>query len=129
MIVCKATAVEDSAAILMARLVDQDGEYITSGDIDSITCEVYDLTDTDGSAIATPSVVVATTVFDSLQATDAAKRIWLVDSTGYNFRHVLPPSALPDGNKTYRVEYLFSPVNGEDFYLLYELQTLKVSSS
>ncbi len=69
--------------------------------------------------------MVATAVFDTLQ-TDAR---WTEDSTGYNFRDDLAATKLPSGSTAYRVEYLFSPTVGEDWYVVFELTALDLLGS
>lgn len=119
-----ATVWEDGGASLMARVVGNDAANITQASISSITCNVYDAQEL-GEPILTPTVVVSTSVFESLQ-TDAR---WTVDSTGYNFRHDLPATAFPDGGKCYRVVYKFTPVSGEAFYKVFDLHSLDVVMS
>lgn len=102
----KGTVFEDGAASFMARVAVGSGVNMVQADISSIACEVFDST---GTSVATPAVVVADSVFDTLQ-TDAR---WNpdVDTTGYNFRYDMPATTFTTGGR-YRVEFMFSPVAG-----------------
>ncbi len=124
--VLKANVFEDSGAALMARVVGNDATLVTQAAIASIDCKVFDAV-AGGNPLAEPAVTVADSVFDTLQTDDR----WTADSTGYNFRHDLPASALADGGKTYRVEYLFTPNAGlgEPFFVVFELTAVNLLTS
>lgn len=115
-------AFEGSSIQLMARVTGNDGSAINQATLDSITCKVFD--SITGSEISTPTVTIADTVFDTLQ-TDSR---WTKDSTGYNFLHALPASALVDGSKSYRVEYKFTPASGEAWYVVFAVKTIEIMS-
>ena len=117
------TVFEDSGASLMARVVDNDGTDITQSDITTIKYSVFDVSDP--GAASNTGLNVSDVVFDTLQ-TDAR---WTKDSTGYNFRHDLPASALPEGDHVYRVEYKFTPASGEVFHVVFELATKNLLGS
>jgi hypothetical protein len=119
-----ATVFEDSGVILMARIVNDAGTLLTQATTTSITCKSYDTSDPTGTPV-TPTVVVASVIFDTLQTPD----IWTEDSTGYNFKHVLPATAIPNGDRTYQVEYKITPTSGEAFYLVFQLQTIGILST
>lgn len=102
---------EDGGATMLARIVGNAGTNITIATISAITCNVYDLV-LGGTAIVSPTVTVATSVFDTVQ-TDA---IWTADTIGYNFKHDLPATSFPVGGHTYRIEYKFTPVSGQVFF-------------
>ena len=117
---------EDSTSALVARVLGRDGAAITQASLSSITCKVYDLDQAKvPTLISTPTVVVADSIFDTLQ-TDAT---WSVDSVGYNFRFYLPASAVPTGNTRYEVEFHFVPVVGDPFYVPFQLTTVEIASS
>ena len=101
-----AVTFEDGAVTYMARILGNDGAAITQATLSSIACGVYT---TDGTEIATPSVVVASTVYDTLQTDDAR---WTVDSTGYNVAFTVPPTAFPSADTDYDIEFTFTPASG-----------------
>ncbi|QNN24348.1 hypothetical protein HED60_19410 [Planctomycetales bacterium ZRK34] len=115
---------ENSAVITLARIRKNTGDNAQQSDISSITCNIYDISDT-SAAQSTPSVTVSSVIYDTLQ-TDSR---WTADSTGYNFAHEIPAWALWKGDTTYRIEYLFTPASGEAFYAAYEVSTIQIFSS
>src|SRR4051812_31859089 len=90
-----------TGAAMLARIRGSDGSYVTQAVTSSITCAVSDMTTGSAVAVITPSVVVASAIFDTLQ-TDSA---WSKDSTGYNFKHSLPATAFPTAGHVYLVVY------------------------
>jgi hypothetical protein len=111
-------AFKNGSAILMARIVGAGGANIVRADITAIRYSVYLLDDQDPdarTAVANHDNValsVASVVFDSLQ-TDAT---WTVDTTGYNFKHVLNVSSSPAfsvAGRRYLVEYRLTPAAGQ----------------
>lgn len=114
----QATVWEDASLTIMARVRGLAGAYITQASLSSIACKVYDLQS--GSLVTSPTVTVASAVFDTLQDGDDDPR-WTLDSTGFNFRHTVPAAGFPDGNKKYRVEYSFVPASGDAFPLVVEV--------
>lgn len=116
---------EDGAATAVARLtaragtgtatgVSGEGKWLKQADISTITCGVYDLDSaTPGTAVATPSVVVATAIQDS-PVTDGA--IWPLDATGWNFYHDLADTNFPTANHRYRVIYTVTLTGGTVFW-------------
>ncbi len=123
-LVTTATVIENSTVVLLARVADENGNNCEQADLSTIVCKVFDANDPEGAAVATPSVVIADSIYDTLQ-TDSR---WTTDSTGYNFAFKLPASALADGDKKYRVECKFTPVSGFVFWALYDLDTIAVRS-
>lgn len=122
----KAIIWEDGGAQCMARVSGQDGAAITQASLSSITCKVFDIsTSTPDGVVATPTVTISTSVFDTLQ-TDAR---WTKDSTGYNFRHSLAASVFATGDHVYRVEYKLAPTSGEAFWLAFELYSKALRTS
>ena len=114
------TVWEDGGAIVLARIVGNDGSNITQASITSIAYLVYDTTSS--AQVITGSVTVATSVFDTLQDDDR----WPdSEATGYNFRHALPATAFPTGGHEYQVEYKFTPSSGEVFYIACAVEALE----
>ena len=117
-------AFEDSGPILMARITGNDGANITQASITGITLVVMD-----GNTVQTASIdlTVANVVFDTLQQTSDDAR-WTADAEGYNFKHEVVATDLPDGLKTYTFEIVFNPSSGEDFPLVFRIDTMKLRS-
>ncbi len=85
------------------------GNAVRQADLASITCQVTDTGTTPESVIANPTVTIATSIYDVIQAGG----LWNVDnSTGYNFLHDLPPTCFPRRDRTYRVVYTFNMADG-----------------
>lgn len=117
------TGYEDSGVTLMARVVGSDGNNLTQAATTAITCKVYDGS---GTNTLSPTVTVASAIFDTLQ-TDAR---WTADATGYNFRFEVPATAFPSAKKgRHRVEFLFDQATGENFFLIFEGPIISVKQS
>lgn len=108
---------EDSGAVLMARLVNTDGDNITIVAVaeNGIVLNVQDKAIPGVHVAASPyTLVTSTVVFDAVQ-TPANKPIWTFDSTGYNFRYDTLAAQLPEGNKTYIFEVWVTPTSGQRY--------------
>lgn len=113
------TVFKNGSATLLGRVVGADGSAITQSDISSAKYTVYQLDEDDadaGTPIAGHADVAITPVgsliFDTLQNDD----LWDVDSTGYNFKHVLDVSAnqaFAVAGRTYRVAFELTPTSGQ----------------
>lgn len=114
---------EDGGATTLARILGLDGDLIVQADVSTITCLVYDITS--AASIITPTVTVASAVFDTLQ-TDAR---WSVDTTGFNFSYALPATAFPTGEHDYRIEYKFTPASGAAYFVVYQVHSREVYTS
>ena len=111
------TFIEDTPAVLMARVMGVDNAAVTTSTISTITCNVYDETGTaPDTAVVSPAQVVATVVKDTLQ-TDAR---WTEDSTGYNFISTIAATGFPTGNHRYRVEFKFTDTSANVFWVIFE---------
>ena len=120
--ITQATVVEDNGAVLLARVRGTGGDYITQASVNSITVKSFDLNGDTGTAVYTDSsVTVADVVFDTLQTSDAR---WTVDTTGFNLAYVLSTAALPD-RSLYQVEIVIDPASGDDFTLIYQIETIE----
>ena len=120
----KAFIYEDGGADFLARVIAPNGNSASSGNTNTITYAVFDL-DCDNIANPVSSGSLALTVLSGLK-TDSR---WTVDSTGYNFKDSRTPSDFPAGGHTYRVEYLFTPVSGQPFFVCFEVTTVRVYTS
>lgn len=119
--IIKGIAFEDGGAVNLARVTNYTGSNVTQASLTSIHYSVYDLTSST-LTVSSTSLTVSGVVYDTLQTS----AIWTLDSTGYNFLHVLPASALPDGDHVYRVDYKFTPSSGEVFWQPFEITTLPI---
>jgi len=103
------------AVTCFGRVYGNAGTAITQASLSSITYKVnriaadHDRTETE---TADGTVTISSSVFDSLQTSDPR---WTKDSTGYNFRVVIPASAFLVGDLRHRIDFLFTPVSGEAF--------------
>lgn len=116
---------EDTGAVIMARVYGNAGTAITQASLSSIVCKVYDLTNGD-TLIATRTLVIASVVFDTLQTSDPR---WTEDDTGYNFLDVVEATNFPEGGRTYRLEYKFTPASGQVFAFKARVDTVNLLSS
>jgi hypothetical protein len=123
------SAFKNASATLMARIVGVNGANITQADIATIRYSAFLLDDQDPNArtpIAGHSQVtlpVYQVVFNSLQV-DAT---WTVDSTGYNFRHVLDTSVNPIfavAGRRHLVEYILTPLSGQVIIVRYRINVI-----
>ncbi len=117
---------EDGGAQLMARVVGQSAANITQASLTSIACKIFDLDGaTPTTAVDTSTLTVSSVVYDTLQ-TDAR---WTTDTTGYNFRHAPAYTIFTTGGHRYRIEYKFTPVSGDPFFVVFQLQSQEVLTS
>lgn len=114
--------IENSGAVLMARIVNDLGVAVVQADISSLTCKVYN--NETGTLITSPTLSVGSTIYNTLQ-TPAA---WTADSTGFNFAASLAGSCWPEGGVVYRVEVKVTPASGNPYYLVWDLQALDILS-
>lgn len=123
------TVFKNGSAILMARVVDEDGSAITQSDIDSATYTIYlvDDSDPDSQTAVTghtdESLTVADVIYDSLQDDE----LWDVDATGYNFRHVIDVSeneAFAVAGRAYRVVAELTPSSGQKILVRFKLHVI-----
>lgn len=120
----KSLATEDSGHSVMDRVTGNAGVAITQSDITSIAYTVHDLKAGE-ETVSGGSLTVATVVFDTLQ-TDVR---WTKDKLGYNFRYDIPASELPNGDRVYEFEIVFTPVSGEAFTIVREVDVLGLKGS
>jgi hypothetical protein len=134
-IITKGRVIENSAVTLTARIRNADdyGTPTTPADISTIRLRVYDLTaDPDGVLVvpAGASLPYTGTDLDPADVFLASLNTGYMadDADGFNFRLDLDGSYFPDGDKTYRVECLITPLAADAYYRLWELKTLNVYS-
>lgn len=123
------TAFKNGSVTLLARIVGADGVNVIGSDINTIKYSVYLLDDQNPDnriAVAdhtNVSLAVANVVFNSLQ-TDA---MWTVDTTGYNFRHVLDVSthqAFTVAGRRYLIEYQLTPAVGQMILVRFRINVI-----
>ena len=111
-------AFKNGSITCMARVTGADAANIQQADISSGVYSLYLLDDQDPDSRtavtghAAGSLTIASVIFDTLQ-TDAR---WTVDSTGYNFKHVIDISAnvaFAIAGRRYLVEYTLTPASGQ----------------
>ena len=112
------TALKDASVTCLARVVGNDASEIQQADISSGVYSVYLLDDNDADSRtavtghAAGELTIASVIFDTLQTDD----LWTVDSTGYNFKHVLDVSsnqAFATAGRRFLVEYTLTPASGQ----------------
>ena len=108
----------------MARVAGADGANITQASISTITVTIFNRI-TKVEIIAQASLTVADVIFDTLQK-DAR---WTLDSTGYNFRHVVAAASLAEPSIIHAVEYKFTPTSGQVFWVVFDLTTRGIITS
>jgi hypothetical protein len=119
---------EDGSAYVLARIEKKDSSYdlvpAQQADVSSIVRRVFRTSDS--TLILGPTTItVATAVLDSL----STGSIWDADSTGFNFFDTVPPTAFPDGDTEYRVEYKITMADGFVSWLLVAGTSLPVITS
>jgi hypothetical protein len=129
-LITKASVIENSAALLLARVIGADGNPVQQADINAITLKVFDA----GGVLVTPSgggggytstpLDPADVILDTPATNEA---LWPYDD-GYNFIVQLDGSYWPVGGVTYQAEVKVEPVDGEAYYLLYWLTTTNIYS-
>ena len=123
------TALKNGSVTLLARVVGKDGANVVQTDIASAEYSVYLLDDQDADARTAitghtgVSPAVADVIFNSLQ-TDA---LWTVDTTGYNFRHVLDVSAnqaFTIAGRRFLVEFELTPSSGQVILVRFRINAI-----
>lgn len=120
-IVTKGKIIENSAVVLMARVIDIAGDPMQIADITSLVIKVFD---SEGTQVSTATLTVADVISDTLVTGDPR---WTADEIGYNFAHAMAGSNWPEAGK-YFVELKVTPVTGFAFYVLWELQAVNIFS-
>jgi hypothetical protein len=123
------TAFKNGSVTLLARIVGAQDENVLQANINSVHYTVYLLDDQNPdsrSAVAEHAdvpLVVSEIIFDTLQ-TDPT---WTVDTTGYNFRHVLDVSAhqaFAVAGRRYLVEYRLTPAVGQIILVRFRINVI-----
>jgi hypothetical protein len=126
-IIVSGNVIENSAAVLLARIVDRAGELIEQAGITSMLLKVFDLSAKPPTLVNTPSgdaLTVADVVFDTEQFDER----WPDDEDGFNFALELDGDLFPDGNRSYQVEIKVVPTAGSPYYLLAKVKAQDIYS-
>lgn len=120
---------KNGSATLLARVIGADGSPIQKADIRSARYTVA-LVDEDELDAQTPvaghtnvAVSVAALVYDALQTDD----LWDVDSTGYNFKHVLNVTshqAFASAGRVYLVTFTLTPTSGQPILVRFRVHAI-----
>lgn len=100
---------EDSGIVLMGRGRSPGGGYFQQSDFTSIKLKIYDKEAPATLIVSEITLTISSVIFNSLQTNDSR---WTIDATGYNFRYVTLAAHLPNGGRTYRLEFKFTPADG-----------------
>jgi hypothetical protein len=123
------TAFKNGSAVLMARIVDSDGENVQQSGISSIEYSIYELDPCrpDNLSVVAGhdgvSLTVDDVIFNSLQSGG----LWTVDEDGYNFRHEIDVSqteAFPKAGVQYQVRYEMLPTAGQKTIVRFQLRVI-----
>lgn len=123
------TVFKEDSIILLARVQGKDAAAIVQADIDSAlyTVSLLDPDDPDLAAVVEGhkeiDVPIPGLIFNSLQKDD----LWSVDSTGYNFKHVLDVSenqAFGIAGRVYRAEFRLTPGSGQVIVVRFRLECI-----
>ena len=114
----RGTVFKNGSAVLLARIVDVNGDAVATSDLSSVSYSVLEIDPVDHDTL-TPiaghdevTLDVADVFYDTLQ-TDGA---WSVDEVGYNFRHELEvdtDEAFIVAGANYQVRYEVTPATGQ----------------
>jgi len=118
---------EDSGAYLLAKIRGTTGAYISKASLaspGSIQLKVYDADSDDAppTEVASRTIVVDDTVFDTLQIDSG----WdlTADPDGFNFKVEILPADLPAGGKRYRFEFKFTNATGKIWHVAADVPTI-----
>lgn len=121
--IAKAVVIEDSAAVLLARVLKASGAPIVQADVSSISVKVFDAGEA-SQVGSTYTPTVSAVVYNTLQ-TDSR---WSEDTTGYNLAIALAGSYWPTAGR-YQAEVKITPVSGDAFYVVFALEALNIFSA
>ena len=123
------TAFKNGSALLMARIVDSDGQHVQQSGIESIEYSILELDPCQPDNLSVVSghdgvsLDVADVIYDTLQTGG----LWTVDQMGYNFRHEIDVStteAFPKAGAQYQVRYELVPTTGQKTIVRFQLRVI-----
>ena len=112
---------EGSTAVLLARYTDAAGDLVLQSIFDSIKITFRDSTDF-STEVTGETLTISSVIFDTLQDT-VTGGIWTVDLVGYNFKHRITGTDIPNGDTTYRAILQFIETGGARWYDEFEITT------
>jgi hypothetical protein len=104
------TVNEDGDFVVLARILGAAGAPITQASVTSIALTVTPLDEFGNGGTPTideQSVTIATSVYDTAQ-TDATLWPNPPHTAGFNFKHQIPASAVPEGDTEYAIKFTFT---------------------
>ncbi len=123
------TAFKNASAILLARVVDADGNNIQQTNLSAIEYSIYELDPAQLNQLTIVlghngvSLGIEDVIFDTLQTGG----LWTTDEIGYNFRHQIDVSeneAFPTAGTQYQVRYQLTPTTGQKSILRFQLRVI-----
>ena len=126
---------EDGSATLLNRVCAETGSStpivgegypVKQADLASISYSIFDTYD-GSTVVSAQALTVSAVIFDTLQ--QASGPIWTADAQGYNFRHALPATSFPNGNRVYRYEAKLTFASGDVAWALWDLTAQEVRTS
>jgi len=123
------TAFKNGTAVLLARIVDSDGDDVQQADVTAVKYSVFEIDPCrpDNLTVVAGhdnvSLSVSQVIYDTLQTGG----LWTVDSTGYNFRHEINVSsaeAFPKAGAQYQVRYELTPAAGQRTVVRFQLRVI-----
>jgi len=123
------TAFKNGTAVLMARIVNSDGDDIQQSDVSAVKYSVYELDPCQPDVLTVVaghdavSLTVSSVIYDTLQTGG----LWTVDEEGYNFRHEINVSsaeAFPKAGAQYQVRYELTPTDGQKTIVRFQLRVI-----
>jgi hypothetical protein len=120
---------ESSSGRIAARIQHLDGTNITQAVVSSVVLYVRD-----NAVPATPigddpyTLTVADVIFDTLQTSDD-EASWTTDDTGYDFKYDSLAAQIPDGNKSYRFEFVFTMSDSSTLIFALDVPTINLHSN
>jgi hypothetical protein len=123
------TAFKNGTAVLLARIVNSDGDEVQQADVSTVKYSVFEIDPCQPDNLTVVaghddvSLTVSDVIYDSLQTGG----LWTVDSTGYNFRHeinVTSAEAFPKAGAQYQVRYELTPSAGQRTIVRFQLRVI-----
>jgi hypothetical protein len=115
---------EGSDVTFLDRVVRPGGVAIVPGDVTSWTLRVFERSDDRSGRRIVDAAAAAGYVFSTLSTTD-----WQKDTTGWNFKYVLPYATFKHRALTYRFEFSFETASYGRLYSVHQIKFLPMGSA